>query len=101
MNLFQFLGRISMSLYLIHEPLLYYIACCLNGLLEYPDKDASIEAIKAYGQLKKIPPWTLPIFWILSIKAGALLTIFVEEPTKKLLRKFNKKPRSVPPDINC
>ncbi len=80
-----------MSLYLIHEPIIYYIACCINGPLTFPAEDADDAVKEAFGELKKIPPWTLPIHWIISLAAGTILTIFVEEPAKRFLRRLDGK----------
>ena len=41
-KLMQFLGRISMSLYLFHEPLIYWITVCLRAL-GWDDWNSDIE----------------------------------------------------------
>ena len=74
----QFLGRISMSLYLIHEPLIYWIKLIVHGPAEWIDG-------KSPGLT--MPIWAIPIHVLISLAFGTLLTIFLEEPARKFLKK--------------
>ena len=75
----QFLGRISMSLYLFHLPLILYISEIF---------------IYVNGQERKEkwhnnpPVWTIPIHFLLSLIFGTLLTFYVEDPARKWLTKW-------------
>ena len=73
----QFLGRISMSLYLIHEPLIYWIKLIVHGPAEWIDgKNPGLT----------MPIWAVPIHVLISLVFGTLLTIFLEEPARKFLK---------------
>ena len=73
----QFLGRISMSLYLIHEPLIYWIKLIVHGPAEWIDgKNPGLT----------MPIWAIPIHVLISLVFGTLLTIFLEEPARKFLK---------------
>ena len=85
MRLFQFLGRISMSLYLIYGNVLF----CVNTMLYYSWTDVK----KSNSFLKNIG--NVPIAVILSLIAATILTVIIDEPvnrylTKKLLKKEKK-----------
>ena len=73
----QFLGRISMSLYLIHEPLIYWIKLIVHGPAKWIDgKNPGLT----------MPIWAIPIHVLISLVFGTLLTIFLEEPARKFLK---------------
>ena len=74
----QFLGRISMSLYLIHEPLIYWIKLIVHGPAQWIDgKNPGLT----------MPSWAIPIHVLISLFFGTLLAIFLEEPARKFLKK--------------
>ena len=73
----QFLGRISMSLYLVHMPTIFWINCAIIGPFPMSIKPAEI----------KLPIWAIPIHVIISVILGIILTLYVEEPARK---KFNQ-----------
>ena len=77
----QFLGRISLALYLVHVPLMRWITLIIYGPIEWVDCEASVHA--------KFPLWGIPIHVVVSILMACVLTFFVEEP----VRKFFKKPK--------
>ena len=77
----QFLGRISMSLYLFHLPLIFYI----SGIFIYANGQENLE-LKDIGNIN--PVWTIPIHFILSLIFGTLLTFYVEDPARKWLTKW-------------
>ena len=43
------------------------------------------------GGPKPLPLWTVPIHLILSLIFGILITIFIEEPARKKLKKWQEK----------
>ena len=77
----QFFGRISMSLYLIHEPVVFYIRFFMHGVWNWEDAEG----------MEGPPPspiWTVPIHVILSLCFGTLITIYIEEPARKILKEY-------------
>ena len=72
----QFFGRISMSLYLVHEPIIFYIRFLFYGVWLWKDNQGSPNA----------PTWTIPIHIIVSLLFATLITLFIEEPARKLLK---------------
>lgn len=74
----QFFGKVSMSLYLVHEPIIFWIAFLINGPIEWTkSRPASTDFPLRYS----------PVHAIVSIILAVLLTKFVEEPIKKKLRR--------------
>ena len=76
----QFLGRISMSIYLFHFPLILYI----SGIFVYNQNNLDTKEINMYIN----PEWTIPIHFLLTLIFGTLLTIYVEDPARKRLNKW-------------
>ena len=84
-KIMQFFGRISMSLYLIHEPLINWLKLIIHGPIEWEDgKNPGL----------KMPVWAIPIHLVISIIFGALLTLFIEEPARNILKNFWNKIRT-------
>ena len=75
----QFLGRISMALYLVHENTVFWINLCYYGPIDGKRPD-----------WVKLQVWGIPIAIILSLVFGAILTIFLEEPARKRLKPLYK-----------
>ena len=73
----QFLGRISMALYLGHETMVFLINLCYFGPIGH--NGAMPESIK-------LPVWGIPIAIVLSLAFATILTIFLEEPARKKLK---------------
>ena len=42
------------------------------------------------GGPKPLPLWTVPIHIILSLSCGILITIFIEDPARKTLKKWKE-----------
>ena len=81
-RIMQFLGRVSMSLYLIHEPLIYWLKLIIHGPVEWVDgKNPEV----------KLPVWAIPIHLVISLIFGVLLTLFLEDPMRKILKKYISK----------
>ena len=68
-----------MSLYLIHEPLIYWIKLIIHGPAEWIDG-------KNPGLI--MPSWAIPIHALISLVFGTVMTIFLEEPARKFLKKY-------------
>ena len=88
----QFFGRISMSLYLVHEPLIFYIQLCFYGNLNWEDN-------KGKPPLPS-PIWTVPIHITLSLILGIFITIFIEEPARKKFKEWNEKLKDSKDNLN-
>ena len=76
-QIMQFLGRISMALYLIHLLLIDLLKLLIHGPVEWID-----------GKNPRIllPAWGIPIHLIISLVFAILLTLFVEDPARKFLK---------------
>ena len=74
----HFLGRISMALYLVHMPVMEWIKLAIYGPFFEPRPSYT----------RQLPSWSIPIQIIVSIILAAALTIFLEEPAKKRLKKL-------------
>lgn len=99
-RLAQWLGKVSMDVYLVHWPIIAYTALALHGprrfetLLDcYGAVDAREadpahydECLQAMAAAKRFPPWGVCIVLPLSLAAGELLCRYVNEPARKLLR---------------
>jgi peptidoglycan/LPS O-acetylase OafA/YrhL len=70
---FLFLGRISLALYLIHEPLIQYVAWVAR-----PDQ--------AWSFNMPMPPWGIAIVLPVSLVLATLLERTIETPARNFLR---------------
>ena len=99
----QWLGRISMSIYLIHFPIIYYLMWANNdgNYVEWPN-NYSCDATSAnrdddysncrdnlstfYSRLT-LPYWLIPVVVVLTIPLSAATFYLVEEPCRKAFRR--------------
>ena len=80
----QFLGRISLSLYLLHWALMGYVLLAVNGPQHYETEG---EIWAAYFSQKLIVPFGAPmILIIISPIVCFIVTKYFEEPVSKILR---------------
>ena len=81
---FLFLGKISLALYLIHEPIIQYVAWVARPA-------------KAWSLNMPMPPWGIAIVLPVSLVLATLLERTVETParifTRERLRGFRHVPR--------
>lgn len=82
-QLLQFLGRISLSLYLTHVLVQFSIILVLYGIQQWTEDEVFRDVSKAKGQ--GLPVWALPIQVILSIFVATLSTLGIEEPIRRRL----------------
>ena len=80
----QFLGRISLSLYLLHWPLMGFVILAINGPQSF---ETSAEVVAAYrsGEIV-VPVGTPAIHIIISPIICFIATKYFEEPISKILR---------------
>lgn len=71
---FIFFGEISLSLYLVHEVVVYYL-----NWLTHPDVPITF----APGL---IPVWSIPMLFVISVGLAILLERFIERPGRALLK---------------
>jgi peptidoglycan/LPS O-acetylase OafA/YrhL len=76
---FLFLGRISLSLYLVHEPIIQYVAWAAR-----PDQ--------AWSFNMPMPPWGIAIVLPVSLVLATLLERTIETPARDIIR---ARPRSL------
>ena len=83
-QMMQFLGRISLSLYLLHWSLIGYVILAINGPREYQTEG---EILAAYKSHELIVPFGSPmIVIIVSPIVSFIVTKYFEEPISKILR---------------
>jgi peptidoglycan/LPS O-acetylase OafA/YrhL len=101
-RLAQWLGKISMGVYLIQWPLIAYTALALYGprrfealrncygvvgdRQEASDPEHYDECMQAMADAKRFPPWGVVVILPLALLAGEALYRCVEEPARKWLR---------------
>lgn len=99
-RLAQWLGKISMDVYLVHWPIIAYTALALHGGHRFEtllncygvmdereaDPERYDQCLQAMAEAKRFPPWGVCIILPLSLAAGELLYRYVNEPARKLLR---------------
>lgn len=92
----QFLGKISMSFYLVHEPLIQYVNCIVYGPLSWPDDvltsglDESDEDFEEKRTSSRpgtgMPAWGIPTVVVTALIIAVVLERFVEAPMRFKLR---------------
>ena len=92
--LLKWLGDVSMSLYLVHHPTIYYIVWAHNcnargvcGAIDVPTgNDDNDHTMDGYLRNETLPLWGVPVVIGLSLPLAALLYYCIENPGRKLLR---------------
>ena len=93
-KLMQFCGRISMALYLIHEPVIFYIRLCFYGVWYWPESEFGPQSPPPS------PAWTILYHMVISIILASLLTIFIEEPVRKMLKSWRQRRIETKKDVH-
>jgi peptidoglycan/LPS O-acetylase OafA/YrhL len=108
-----FLGKLSMTIYLIHWVLIYYMCLILNDweIVHWPYntlekithdqceddyvegalQEACKDDVDEFYRIRSIPMWTIPIIITGSILFSCPLFYWLEEPARSMLRAKNKK----------
>lgn len=117
----QYLGKMSMSLYLIHWVVIYYVCLTLNGfdILDWPydslDKITHSQCEDDYGEddglesackddvddfdrKRLIPMWSIPLVIAISFALSVALYYAVECPGRNLLKTKKKSSSSLLPE---
>lgn len=96
-NLAKFLGKISMTIYLLHYQVIYFFCFALNGLqpLVWPtgssrspagQEGKTDDAVDAWARARELPLWCVPVVAAVSIGVASFLFYFFEEPLRRRLR---------------
>ena len=89
-----------MSLYLLHDVLIYWTQFAANGKLTAPDPPTKFNWTEEIGEKweefeedKQFPYWGIPVVLVASLLLSWVLTVFVEEPARNWLKV--KKPKNI------
>lgn len=92
----QFMGRISMALYMVHFPLIYYLCWLLHGkALWWPNELNNCQEYHHEGQRRDclewasnrlIPIWGIPVVFVASVALASFVHHWIEVPARNRLR---------------
>lgn len=95
----QYLGKISVCIYLIHWVLIYYLCWSIEGApLKWPssyecedgpDHEQCVNKLDNFYNARKIPLWGIIVVAIMSLLASVVLYHLVEVPGRRLLKASN------------
>jgi peptidoglycan/LPS O-acetylase OafA/YrhL len=91
-RIMQFLGRISMSLYLSHPILINVIKLFIYGPVTLQTGEHNPYTM---------PAWAIPIHLVISLIFSTLLTCFIEEPAGKFLKNILANKGQIISEGNC
>ena len=105
----QWLGRISMSIYLIHYPVIDYLLWANNrgASVKWPSSsscgshqatdadDHCSDEVKIFKQLRTLPIWLIPVIVVVTIVLAVGTFYFVEEPCREAWR-YSTMARQIP-----
>ena len=80
----QFLGRISLSLYLLHVSVMGFVQLAINGPRHYGNKRAILEAYRRKDLIE--PPGTPLIVIIVSLIVAFIGAKYFDEPITRILK---------------
>ena len=92
-RLMQFLGQISMALYLSHTIVINVIKLFIYGPVALKTGE--------HSPIPKMPPWAIPIHLAISLILSILLTFYIEEPTRKFFSKKLANTSQIISEGNC
>lgn len=84
----QFLGRISLSLYLTHWPIMGYVSLAINGQ-KACENDTNVQEllIESWNSCAALPLWSPILTMIIAPIIAFLVTKYFEEPLSNVLKK--------------
>jgi peptidoglycan/LPS O-acetylase OafA/YrhL len=100
-SLFQWLGKLSLCIYLIHLPVMRYLLWIIHGArITWPDEmdceekydedDALLDKcehdLNQFNSTRALPLWGMPIVWVVSLLLSWIVHHAIEEPARKCLR---------------
>jgi hypothetical protein len=71
----QFMGKISMSFYMLHVLVLFYV-----GLISYHEREDNESMVVDEQKKTRVAIWLIPVVLIVALLLGALFTFYVELP---------------------
>jgi peptidoglycan/LPS O-acetylase OafA/YrhL len=93
----QWLGRVSMTIYLVHLPVLWYLTWANNhgAAINWSCDSAEDEEScwKTFSGERTLPFYLIPAVWAVTLPLAAATYYFVEEPFRKMLRYRSEMPR--------
>ena len=90
-----------MSLYLIHEPLIFYIRLIYWEIVGNPKQINGVWQWEGWEGPNASPFWTVPIHFIISLIFATLITLYLEEPARKKLKRWREKKKQLKKDEEC
>ena len=78
------LGSISYALYLVHEPLIFYLAFINKGRAEWNEGESLRDEALPKGRL--MPPTMIPVHLAVSLLCAVFLHYCFDQPLSKLMR---------------
>ena len=93
----KFLGRISMTVYLLHYQVIYFFCFALHGFqpLSWPTGSSrspagqegnTDDAVGTWARARELPLWCVPVVAVVSIGVATMIFYFFEEPIRRKLR---------------
>jgi peptidoglycan/LPS O-acetylase OafA/YrhL len=86
------LGEVSFALYLIHEPILYYLIYSVRGKATWGTVDNEEDDFDPEVEAHQLPGWLIPVHVALSLLAAAGLYYHFELPVSNWLRPAKSSP---------
>merc|ERR1712242_287258 len=84
----QFLGQISMALYLVQVQTIFWMTYAIYGKFEDDPREEDPSGF-IHGLIQpKLPLWAVPIYLVVSLILGTLLTFYLEEPARVKLKHY-------------
>lgn len=96
-RLAKYLGKISMTIYLVHYPLIYFVCWGNYGFrsLSWPtgasrtpagqESQTSVE-LEAWREARQLPLWGIPLVAVMALGLASLIFFTFEEPVRRLLK---------------
>lgn len=85
----RWLGTISMTIYLVHHPVIWYLCWTINkgAAVQWPPANAPDSAYYTFMDQRTIPMWGVAVVPLITIPLACLVYYGYEEPLRKALAK--------------